>query len=348
VLALPLVVSADIGLASEYHVDIVAVGVTGKQANLTQSASFNASPAPAVDNRIAFVSDRDWPPDLYVMDADGRNVRRLTTNAGVVGGAEDLEVSRAAWSPAADGIAFDGEYGPVEPNCLQHCFGWAVSIVGSDGSDLRQIALNARRPAWSPDGRRIAYLSGVGVTGYESEASSVTITRLDGSGSRVVQALNHDADNAGPVWSPSGDELAFQTGGADAGRRSIYVIRADGRGKRRLTTGHDPTWSPNGRHLAFVSAYRLATVDLNGKNKRRLSRKSDYVVTAAWSPSSSTIAYIAGTSPTGYGGLAKHLRLKLVGADGKHVRVLAHEPDDVLVWGPPVWTRDGKRILLAR
>jgi hypothetical protein len=78
-----------------------------------------------------------------------------------------------------------------------------------------------------------------------------------------------------------------------------------------------------------------------------LSRKGEYVVTAAWSPKSGTIAYIAGTKPTGYGGLATNLRLETVGADGKHRRVLSREPDAVLVWGHPVWTRDGKQILLA-
>ena len=280
------------------------------------------------------------------MDGNGRNVRRLTTNAGVVGGAEDLEFSHVAWSRQGDAIAFDSAWGPVVPNCPQHCSGWAVSVVGSDGSGSRQIALNARAPAWSPDGRSLAYESGVRVVDYD-DATGVKITRLDGSGTVELHAYNCNSE-VGPVWSPRGDRLAFQAApGDDCSSRSVYVVRPDGSGKRRLAAGHDPTWSPDGRRMAFVSDYRLVAIGADGKGRRRLSRKGEYVVTAAWSPKSGTIAYIAGKKPTGYGGLAKNLHLETVGADGKHVRALAHVSDGVLAWGRPVWTRDGKRILLA-
>jgi Tol biopolymer transport system component len=86
--------------------------------------------------------------------------------------------------------------------------------------------------------------------------------------------------------------------------------------------------------MAFVSDYRLVAIGADGKRRRRLSRKGEYVVTAAWSPKSGTIAYIA-EKPTGYGGLAKNLHLETVRADGKHVRALTHVSDGVLTWGGP-------------
>jgi len=331
--------------SSEYHVEIVAIGLEGQQTNLTQSDSFNASPAPSSDGRIAFVSDRGGTPDLYVMDGNGGNVQRLTTNAYVQGGAEDLEVSHVAWSPHGHTIAFDSVWGPVEPNCPQHCDGWAVSVVRSDGSGLGQIAQNVRTPAWSPNGTRLAYDSGVEVVDYD-DAGSITIAKPDGSGAVQVPAPSGSTQN-GPVWSPRGDEIAFaaQRPG-DYPPTSVYVVRPDGTHKRRVDTGHDPTWSPDGRRIAFVYDYRLVTIDASGKRRRRLSPKGEFVVSAAWSPTGDAIAYVAGTKrdPDEY--LPRNLRIETVRSDGTHVRVLAREPY-LFVDEPPVWTANGRRILVS-
>ena len=343
-LALPFLGSADMARASEFHVDIVAIGLNGQQTNLTRSDSFNASPAPARDGRIAFVSDRAGAANLYVMDGDGGNVHRLS-NVYVEGGAEDLEVSHVAWSPRGDTIAFDSVWGPVEPNCFQHCYGWALSVIGSDGSGPREIARNARAPGWSPNGRRLAYVSGVEVVDYD-DAGGVTIANADGSAAVQVPATRYSSE-VGPVWSPNGKELAFEAQKPDkSAATSVYVVRSNGQGRRRLGTGHDPTWSPDGRRLAFVYDYKLVTTDANGKARRRLSRKGEYVVTAAWSPKPGTIAYVAGTTrdPNAY--MPKNLRVETVSADGRHVRVLAREPG-LFGDAPPVWTADGRRILVA-
>jgi Tol biopolymer transport system component len=340
-----LLASADVARSSEYHVDIVAIGLTGKQTDLTQSPSFNASPAPAPDGQIAFVSDRAGTTDLYVMDGDGGNVQRLTTNAHIEGGAEDLEVSHVAWSPQGHTIAFDTAWGPVEPNCPQHCDGWAVSVVRSDGSGLGKIAQSARAPAWSPNGARLAYDSGVDVVDYD-DAGSVTIARPDGSSAVQVPATRNSS-LIGPVWSPPGDELAFEAQKPDkSAATSIYLVDASGQHRRRLTTGHDPTWSPDGRRIVFVYDYKLVAIDANGTGRRRLSPKGEFVVTAAWSPKSGTIAYVAGTTRDPYAYLPRNLRVEAVSSEGKHVRVLAREPG-LFVDEPPVWTADGRRILVA-
>jgi Tol biopolymer transport system component len=175
----------------------------------------------------------------------------------------------------------------------------------------------------------------------------VTITRLDGSGSVHVNAFNQTSE-VGPVWSPTGNELAFQAGPTDASSSSIYVVRADGRRKRRLAVGHNPAWSPDGRRLAFIHDYKLITIDQNGKDKRRVSRTGEFVIGAAWSPKSGTIGYVAGTTADRYGGAPRNLRVETVSADGKRVHILAREPAGSLIWGAPVWARDGKRILVCR
>jgi Tol biopolymer transport system component len=221
-------------------------------------------------------------------------------------------------------------------------------MIGSDGGGLEQIALGARDATWSPDGSRLAYLSGV--SEYGGGAFGVTITRLDGSGSIFVSAINADGTliDTGPVWSPSGDALAFEQR-MQGGRPSVYIVGADGRGKRRLAVGHGPSWSPNGKHLAFISGDKLMTIDRTGKGERRLSRKGELVIAAAWSPKSALVAYLATTKPGSHLGVAPLLRVETVSANGGRVHVLMRPPSDseVSIWSRPLWTPDGKRILVA-
>lgn len=345
---LPLMVAADLGGAAskQFNIDIVAIDLTGRQMNLTQDPAVDVAPAVARDGRIVFLSTRGGTADLYVMDGHGGNVRRLTTasvdHSGVAW-SEALDISQASWSPRGERIAFDGQYWSAGPNCEQHCVGWHVLVVGSDGSGLRQIARGARAPAWSPNGRLLAFESGIDAY---FEAGSVTIMRLDGSSSVEVQAINHDSD-IGPVWSPSGSEVAFQARPTEASKGWIYLVRADGRRKRRLAVGHHPAWSPDGRRLAFIDDYKLMTIERDGKGERRLSRKGEFVIGVAWSPQGGTLGYVAGTKAPRYGGLPASLRVETVSANGKRVKVLLREPPASLIWGSPLWTPDGKRMLIA-
>jgi Tol biopolymer transport system component len=347
--ALPLLGAAAASHASNdpFNIDIVAIDLAGRQTNLTENTAVDLSPAVARDGRIVFVSTREGTPDLYVMAGDGGNVRRLTTSAidhtGVAWN-EALDLSQASWSPSGEHIAFDGLYLAHGPPCPAHCANWRVLVIGSDGAGLDEVALNARAPAWSPDGRDLAYESDL--DSYY-EPGSVTMTRLDGSAPSVrVKAINPDYD-VGPVWSPKGGEVAYQASLTAGARTWVYLARADGRRKRRLARGHHPAWSPDGRRLAFIDDYKLITIDRNGKNRRRLSPKGEFVISAAWSTKGSTLAYIAGTKLAPYGGRPRNLRVETVSADGKRVRVLARVSASSLIWGRPVWTHDGRRILVA-
>jgi len=75
-----------------------------------------------------------------------------------------------------------------------------------------------------------------------------------------------------------------------------------------------------------------------------ISRKGEFVERAAWSPKG-TLAYIAGTQLRG--GLFTHLRVETASPDGKRSHILVRECSGSLIWGSPVWTSDGKRILIA-
>jgi Tol biopolymer transport system component len=345
---LPLIGPADLSRAAstQSNIDIVAIDLVGRQTNLTRNPALDVAPVVARDGRIAFFSARGGSDDLYVMDGNGGNVRRVTNGAVDHSGvalAEDLAWSQASWSPHGDKIAFDGKYEAAGPPCEQHCAGWDVLVIGSDGSGLEQVALDARAPAWSASGRSLAYESAVGPY---FDAGSVTTKRLDGSGSAHVKAINGQSD-VGPAWSPTRNELAFQAQRADGSPTSIYVVRADGTHLRRLAVGHNPSWSPDGRRLAFIDDYKLMTIAENGKGRRRVSRKGEFVVSAAWSPKRGTLGYVAGTKAGQYGGLPTNLRVETASADGKRVRVLVREAPASSTWGAPVWTRDGRRLLIA-
>ena len=346
VVALSFLGGAGAGRASseQFNWEIVAIDLTGRQTNLTRDPAVDAAPAVARDGRIVFVSPRGGAPDLFVMDADGSNVRRLTSNgtdgSGVVW-SEALEISQASWAPRGERIAFDGQYWAARPDCARLCTNWQVLVVDSDGGQLRRIALDARSPAWSPDGRWLAYQSD---TDPEGGAAGVTIARLDGAGSVEVKAGNC-ASEVGPVWSPTRDEIAYEAHQRnDCSRSWVYRLSADGRTKRRLAAGHSPAWSRDGRQLALIDDYRLFVIDRNGTRKRQVSRKREFVIRAAWSPKGATLAFVAGTTIGRYGGAPRNLRMQIVKADGRRIRVLRRLP---WVWGGPVWAHNGKRILVT-
>ena len=117
--------------------------------------------------------------------------------------------------------------------------------MSADGSGQRRLTRDARffaTPAWSPDGRKIAFEGGRdGTTG-------VYVVNADGSGQRRLARNGHD-----PAWSPDGRTIAFFSD------TKIYLMNADGSEHRPLTKPLAPgrkaslAWSPDGRKLAFLN-----------------------------------------------------------------------------------------------
>jgi TolB protein len=169
--------------------------------------------------------------DLYVLNSDGSGLRNLTAKlpAGIrlaLGPASD-----PVWSPDGQMIAFAHR---CRPECgLNPGGGEPIYVVKADGSRLRKLTPKpvgtSRDPAWSSDGRKIAFVS------ERDGNSEIYVMNANGSGQRNL--TRNPAFDADPAWSPDGRKIAFVS--KRDGGYGVYVMNADGSGQRRLAQ-HSP------------------------------------------------------------------------------------------------------------
>lgn len=196
------------------------------------SESTDHEPAWSHDGkRIAFTSSRTDDPEVYVMDADGTNVVRLTSTEGSNYG--------PSWSPDGSRIAFAStRSGNAEI--------YSMKVDGSDTVRLTNSSPYDSNPAWSPDGKKIAFES--------NREGSTAIWVMNADGSAQTRITANSREDVGPAWSPDGTRIAFSRGGSSS-TRDIYVVNADGTNLAQLTHGLteavDPSWSPDGRYIVF-------------------------------------------------------------------------------------------------
>jgi TolB protein len=223
-----------------------------------------------------------WSPDgrqialasngIWVMNADGSEHRRLTRRNGSDGRAGVSGDRRGGlfWSPDGRKLAFLSDAG-----CGQGCH--HLYVVNADGSDLQDLTPRVGGgpgrggvdPAWSPDGRRIAYV--------RLDSPGVYIVDPDGRGRRRLTRGSTWRYTA-PAWSPDGRKLAYGTD--RTGNFEVEVVNADGTGRGNLTRNPaydgDPVWSPDGRMIAFVSnrdgRYAIYVMNPDGSGQRKLTQ----------------------------------------------------------------------------
>ncbi|HSL63334.1 MAG TPA: hypothetical protein VK874_01640 [Gaiellaceae bacterium] len=254
---------------------IAVLALTGAAA----TPGITPSPSTGVPGIVAFASNRSGTWELYVADAAGAGVRRVTTGGGYA----------PTWSPDGRALAFVRE----EPG------GPAVYVVAADGTGLRRLG-RGTDPAWSPDGRRLAL----------TRSFEIVIADVDGGGERrLTHASRADVGTfAGlAAWSPDGSRVAYGT------LNGFYAVAPDGTSLRQLTSwGTDldswarPVWSPSGDAIALVSSTCCAEGDAtqsawktrspqlevqrwaDGRVSRLAENVGDIV---AWSPDGTRVAY---------------------------------------------------------
>jgi TolB protein len=167
-----------------------------------------------------------------------------------------------------------------------------IFTVDLDGSGLRQVTNTnriCRSPAWSPDGKRIAF-----TTWYSGKPDIYDI--VPGKG-KLFPLAGFKGSNLGPAFSPDGRKIAFSS--SRDGNAEIYVIRSSGGSKKRLTNNWaidvSPTWSPDGKRIAFVSARagnpNIFVVSANGGEPQRITWLGKYNAAPDWSPAGDLIVF---------------------------------------------------------
>jgi Tol biopolymer transport system component len=248
-----------------------------------------------------------------------------TTESEILSPAIAAPSGAVADSPTKSMIAFISA-----PQGLGQRINGGLYVVNVDGSGKQHLT-SARysTPAWSPDGRRIAFGAG----------SNVWVMNADGS--EPLNLTPEPGTDSDPVWSPVGRWFAFVR------VHEIYVMHADGSGKRRLaryaTTGFAPAWSPDGRKLAFVSARdggpfgvstpEIHVVNADGSGQRNLTRNPAHDSDPAWSPDGRKIAFV------------RNFEIYVMNADGSAQTNLTRNPARDLA---PAWSPDGQRIVFER
>jgi TolB protein len=204
-------------------------------------------------------------------------------------------------------------------------------VMNADGSGQRWLTLHAWRstPAWSPDGRRIAF------EGVRDGNSEIYVVNADGSGQRRL--TRNDVRDFGPAWSPDGRKIVF---GRQRGRKpEVYVMNADGSAQRNLTrnAGRDlaPAWSPDGRKIAFVRNDKVYVMSVDGSGQRRLTLGPQREFAPAWSPDGRALAFVSVRDG--------NFEIYVVNTDGSAPRNLTRGAARELA---PSWSPDARRIAL--
>lgn len=266
------------------------------------------------DTEIAFVSDRSGNKEIYVMNADGTDVRAATANRSIN--------NFPSWSPNGDAILYTsyryldrpflflssrgagrpgrmfsnlgdehaqyrGVFGPDSRLALVMTDGDVAQIytIGRDGRRLRRLTRSRAidvSPAWSPDGDRMAFVS--------DRTGSPQIYVMDADGTNVRRLTFDGTYNTNPNWSPDGMWIAYET--RVDGQFDIWLIDPEGRVNVPLVThprsDEAPSWSPNSRKIVFSSTRRgradLYVMDRDGQNLRRLTHGEGNNTSPAWGP----------------------------------------------------------------
>ena len=228
--------------------------------------------------RIAYVVQGRGSKEIYLVDSDGENATRVTSDGTIA--------LSPSWSPDGGRIAYTSfrsgapllyerdlstgsdrvlsDRGGINitpsyaPDGRTVAFGTTVgghteiATVGPEGlrQQTRGRGYENLSPTWSPDGRRLAFVSD------RLGQPQIYVMSLGGE-PRLISEYGSRGYSTSPDWSPAGPVIAYHT--RVNGRMQVVAVSADGGRPRVLTdrfTHEDPSWAPDGRHLVFASPDR--------------------------------------------------------------------------------------------
>ncbi len=225
---------------------------------------------------IVFASNRGGTTsELYLMAADGSNVRQLPT----VPNADKHEPNLSA----------DGKRVVFEvKTTLNGKDNFDIYVMNLDGSGLKNLTNDAFSnidPYWSPDGTKIAF-------GSDREDNQMQVWVMDSDGSNKTRLTNSNGFETEPAWSPDGQTIAFESNRSGSNGFDIWTMNADGSGQLPVETqptdDFDPAWSRDSRRIAFTagsgSSFDVDLVNVDGTGLVNLTKGQGSSGKPAWSP----------------------------------------------------------------
>jgi Tol biopolymer transport system component len=252
-------------------------------------------------NQIAFTRYEDFLPYIYVMFEDGSNQRKAITNG---------------YSPK---ISPDGKKILFLRNGLT---GSEIFVANIDGSGISQLTHNGEwtlSPAWSPNGKFVAFVSGEDISGVVENLNPFDIYTMNADGSEKRRLTNTPNFERDVTWSPNGRQIAFMRdlGSTYNGPFNIFTMNEDGSNQVNISgnscSDFHPSWSPKGNTIAFVTNCggsntevfhmpEIYVMNSDGSERKRLTYISDeanenrrYAYYPSWSPNGLKIAFTAVT-----------------------------------------------------
>ena len=230
------------------------------------------------ETKIAFLNQEKSGKEIYLIDFDGYNLRRLT---------HDNTVNLSpAWSPDAKWIIYTS-YAARNPDLIM------IDVNGEKKQTLHRLPGLNTAAAWSPDMQKIALVLS------RDQNSEIYILRSDRELKRLTRHFNIDTS---PTWSPDGKKIAFTSDRSGTGAPQIYImdaLKGDNSNVTRISFGStyndNPAWSPNGDQIAYTSRvgrrFQISVYDLNTQESKVLTEGSESCEQPSWSPDGRFLIY---------------------------------------------------------
>ncbi len=265
--------------SSGYAADQTIFATTRNATYVSRDRGQTWSTVPAWAPTLAFVYGDGAQAEIYTMNADGSQIRRLGQN-GVRG-------SHPSWSPDNNWLVFSANRTGSSN----------IYVVQVDGQGLARAtsgSQNDTEPAWSPDGGRIAFTS--------DRDGRPQLYVMDADGSNPRRLTDSPGADHEPAWSPDSSRLAFTSN--RGGQDQVYVLTLSTGQVAAVTSGparnHSPAWSPDGQWLAFVSEHDGAAdiyqVHPDGSALTQVTSAGGNELWPAWSPDGRSLIFASNRS----------------------------------------------------